>query len=365
MRKIKRFKIRKIVYKKIALLTLVVITLASCGAGRSTVSSEKASASLQDEVIQYGRKYIGKPYRYASKGPNSFDCSGYTSFVFKKFGYNLSPSSSGQDVQVPTIRRKEELKKGDLVFFEGRSHNGRVGHVGIVTDVKRNGEFDFIHASTSRGVIVSKSTEQYYASRYLRGGRVIEGEQMARTVVNESKQVAAKTTKKPRQPKRNNKEFNAYEPATAKKEPQKPSVPTVTPDKAEQNPIIQNEKSAAVAEVLAEERESEQIVIVQTDSTKNPQLAQRNVNTQEKEQDSINNMVFQAVTRPDTLSVPKPVVKNAPQDSTASVNHHTVKPGETLYSISRQYNCSVEQLKQWNPQLGSVLKSGETLTIQP
>ncbi len=365
MRKIKRFKIRKVVYKKLALLILVTVTLASCGAGRSSVSN-KASTNLQDEVIQYGRKYIGKPYRYASRGPNSFDCSGYTSFVFKKFGFNLSPSSSGQDEQVPTIRRKEELKKGDLVFFEGRSRNGRVGHVGIVTDVKRNGEFDFIHASTSRGVIVSKSTEQYYASRYLRGGRVIEGEQMARAVVDESKQVATKTAKKPRRSKRNGKEFNAYEPATAKKEPQKPSVPTVTPDKAEQNPIIQNEKSAEVAEVLAEEQESEQIIIVQTDSTKNPQLPQRNVDTQEQEQDSINNIVFQAVTRPDTLSVPKPVVQTVQQDSTTtSIVQHTVKMGETLYSISRQYNCSVEQLKQWNPQLGSVLKTGETLNIHP
>ena len=358
---------KEIVYKKIALLIFVEATLASCGAGRSTVSNKKASSTLQDEVIQYGKKYIGKPYRYASKGPNSFDCSGYTSFVFKKFGYNLSPSSSGQDQQVPTIRRKEELKKGDLVFFEGRSHNGRVGHVGIVTDVKSNGEFEFIHASTSRGVIVSKSTEQYYASRYLRGGRVIEGEQMARDVVKESKQVAA-TTKKQRQPKRRgNKEFNAYEPATAKKEPQKPTVPTVTPDKSkQQEPIIINEQSAAVAEVLAEEQESEEIIIVQTDSTKNPQLAQRNIDTQKKEQDSINNVVIQAINRPDTLSVPEPVVQTVQQDSTAAAAiHHTVKMGETLYSISRQYNCSVEQLKQWNPQLGNVLKTGETLNIRP
>lgn len=352
-------------YKKIALLILITVTLASCGAGRTAVSNKKTSSALQDDVIQYGRKYIGKPYRYAAKGPNSFDCSGYTSFVFKKFGFNLSPSSAGQDQQVPTVRRKEELVKGDLVFFEGRSRNGRVGHVGIVTDVKANGEFDFIHASTSRGVIVSKSTEQYYASRYLRGGRVIENEQMARAVVDESKQVAAKTTKKPRQPKRNNKEFNAYEPATAKKEPQKPSVPKITPDKSEQQePIIQNEKSAAVAEVLAEEKESEQIIIVQTDSTKTPQLTD-NTTAKEEQQDSINSIVFQAVTRPDKVRIPEPVVRTAPADSLSAALHHTVKPGETLYSISRQYNCSVEQLRQWNPQMSSSLKAGEKLTVRP
>ncbi len=160
-------------YKKIAFLLLITTLLASCGVGRNTVSSKK-NASIQDELIAYGRGYLGKPYRYAGKGPNAFDCSGYTAFVFKKFGYQLNASSSGQDRQVPSIDRKQDLTKGDLVFFEGRTRNGRVGHVGIVTHVKPNGEFDFIHASTVSGVIISQSTEPYYAARYLRGGRVIE-----------------------------------------------------------------------------------------------------------------------------------------------------------------------------------------------
>lgn len=351
-------------YKKIILLLFTTVLLASCGAGRSSVSNKKTSSTVQDELIQYGRKYIGKPYRYASRGPNSFDCSGYTSFVFKKFGYNLSPSSAGQDKQVPSVRRKEELRKGDLVFFEGRSHNGRVGHVGIVTAVKPNGEFDFIHASTSNGVIVSKSTEPYYASRYLRGGRVIEGEQLAATVVEESKQIAATKKTSSRSNQRGAKKYNAYEPATAKKQPKKPLIPTVTPDKSHQEPIIQNQETADVAEVLAEEKESEEIIIVQTDSTKNPQLAERSTNTEEQETDSINNIVIQAVTRRDSLTVPEPTAQKV-ENAVPPAIQHTVKMGETLYSISRQYNCSVEQLKQWNPQLGSVIKTGETLTIHP
>src|SRR5690554_2115572 len=42
---------------------------------------------------------------------------------------------------------------------------------------------------------------------------------------------------------------------------------------------------------------------------------------------------------------------------------HTVKMGETLFSISRQYRCTVDQLKAWNPQLSTVLKAGEILII--
>lgn len=43
--------------------------------------------------------------------------------------------------------------------------------------------------------------------------------------------------------------------------------------------------------------------------------------------------------------------------------NHTVQMGETLFSISRQYGCTVEQLKIWNPQLKSILKPGEALLI--
>src|SRR5690554_902240 len=158
---------------KVLTITLIALTLASCGIGKSTLPSKNRS-NIQDEVLSYSKKYIGKPYRYSGKGPNSFDCSGFTSFVFKNFGYKLNSSSSGQDRQFPTVAKKEDLTIGDLVFFEGRSRNGRVGHVGIVTEIYPNNNFKFIHSSTTSGVIISSSTEPYYSSRYLRGGRVLE-----------------------------------------------------------------------------------------------------------------------------------------------------------------------------------------------
>lgn len=162
------------VYKKIAAILFTTILLASCGAGRNTVTHKNTHTSIQNDLISYSRKFVGKPYRHAGKGPGSFDCSGFTSFVFREFGYKLNSSSEGQDRQFPTIGDTKDLKKGDLVFFEGRREDGRVGHVGIVTENRPDGTFKFIHASTNYGVIVSSSTEPYYASRYLRGGRVLE-----------------------------------------------------------------------------------------------------------------------------------------------------------------------------------------------
>jgi cell wall-associated NlpC family hydrolase len=70
---------------------------------------------------------------------------------------------------------KREIRPGDLVFFTGRNaRSKKVGHVGIVVDSGKNGNFIFIHASTSKGVTVTSSTEDYYRERYLSARRVVK-----------------------------------------------------------------------------------------------------------------------------------------------------------------------------------------------
>ena len=125
-----------------------------------------------DSLVSYAREYIGTPYGYGQSNGKRFDCSGFTSFVFSHYGYTLARSSREQYLEGDSVERGQ-WQVGDLVFFAGRNGGqSRVGHVGIV--VESNGEqFDFIHASTSRGVIVSHSTERYYASRYIGARRVL------------------------------------------------------------------------------------------------------------------------------------------------------------------------------------------------
>lgn len=122
------------------------------------------------ELLDYASQFKGTRYRSGSSSPKGFDCSGFTSFVFKKFGYNLSRSSSAQVSNGMPIA-KENLRPGDLVFFNGRSVGKRVGHVGIVTKVNQTGSFEFIHASYT-GVCVSSSEEIYYRRRYVGACRV-------------------------------------------------------------------------------------------------------------------------------------------------------------------------------------------------
>lgn len=123
------------------------------------------------DLLAEANKHLGKPYRHGMKGPNAFDCSGFTSYVYKQFGYKISPASRIQYTDGVSVDRKH-LRKGDLVFFTSRSSGSNVGHVGMVVSANNEtGEFQFIHASI-RGVRVS-ACEGYYARRYVGARRII------------------------------------------------------------------------------------------------------------------------------------------------------------------------------------------------
>ena len=109
------------------------------------------------------------------QGPNAFDCSGFTSFVYGRENVKILRSSRSQYTQGTPISQIADLKKGDLVFFGGRGSHRSVGHVGIVTDVDPEGnKFSFVHASSSGGVRISSSNETYYSRRYIGARRIVE-----------------------------------------------------------------------------------------------------------------------------------------------------------------------------------------------
>ncbi|MBR1630921.1 MAG: C40 family peptidase [Paludibacteraceae bacterium] len=148
----------------------------------------EADRLLADSLITYARQYIGRPYRYATHGPNTFDCSGYTSFVYAHFGIRLSRSSSEQGHQAKHIGRKH-IRKGDLVFFSGRRISKHIGHVGIVVNPDTAGGFTFIHAAVQSGVCISHSTEAYYVPRILSFGRVINDQRQSEVAADQQAEV--------------------------------------------------------------------------------------------------------------------------------------------------------------------------------
>ena len=135
-------------------------------------SFEGIPDSIAQSIIDYSKQFLGTPYRRGTKGPNTFDCSGFTSFIFKNFGYRLSPACVVQANEGTKVI-KEELKTGDLVFFKGRNaKSNRVGHVGIVVSNDGTGNISFIHACR-RGVKIDElSKSGYYQPRYITGLRI-------------------------------------------------------------------------------------------------------------------------------------------------------------------------------------------------
>jgi len=157
---------------------LIILTLTAIAPVLSTPITDTTSVTteeLAERIIQEAMKYNGSRYRYGGTGGHGFDCSGFTSFIFEKFGYNLDHSSRGQAKQGRGVNGSfSELQKGDIVVFSGRRKSKTPGHVGIFISLCENGDdFTFIHASTSSGIIVSHMKEPYYDGRFLGARRFI------------------------------------------------------------------------------------------------------------------------------------------------------------------------------------------------
>lgn len=125
-----------------------------------------------DDILSQATSLIGSRYRSGSKGPNAFDCSGFTSYVFGQSNIVIGNSSRDQYARNIPIQRKE-MQAGDLVFFTSPGSGRAVGHVGIVLDFDPiTDTFTFIHASSKGGVKISNSTDGYYTNRYVGVRRV-------------------------------------------------------------------------------------------------------------------------------------------------------------------------------------------------
>lgn len=157
------------------------------GINTSAKSTKEKTNPQIDNLINFAYRFKGVPYRLGANGPTRFDCSGFTSYVFKEFGYKLNRRASHQ-VQNGKKVERGNLQPGDLVFFGGRSNRGGIGHVGIITEVDANGQdFYFIHAATRTGITVNHSTHSYYKARYRGACRVIQPTEPQPSLLDELK----------------------------------------------------------------------------------------------------------------------------------------------------------------------------------
>lgn len=129
-----------------------------------------ASNTKADKVIKKAKSFIGEvKYVYGASSPQSgkSDCSGFTSYVFRTTaGKNIGRTALAQS-QKGTKVQKKNLKKGDLVIFQG-TYKAGASHVGIYA-----GSGKFVHCSSSGGVKVSNLNDSYYVKHWQQGRRVL------------------------------------------------------------------------------------------------------------------------------------------------------------------------------------------------
>lgn len=164
------------------LFALVLLTgcLSSCGTKVPSYDYQalaKASVRLGMDINMEDNKqlyievanWIGVSYLPEGMDTHGVDCSGFICQVYKNvYKKRLERNTAGQLKKNCNPISMSHLKEGDLVFFSSKQSKGNVAHVGIYLK-----EDKFVHASISKGVIISSLKESYYAKNWITGGRVI------------------------------------------------------------------------------------------------------------------------------------------------------------------------------------------------
>lgn len=118
-----------------------------------------------ETIVNYAAQFLGTPYVYGGSSPSGFDCSGFTSYVYKSFGYSLNRTAAGQNSNGIWVSRAN-LKPGDIVLF---NTSGGISHAGIYV-----GNDQFIHAvKPGTPVQYDSLSSTYYSTRYVSARRII------------------------------------------------------------------------------------------------------------------------------------------------------------------------------------------------
>lgn len=132
---------------------------------RMSRGGSESTPEVAYDIVDLACSKIGSPYVWAAAGPDIFDCSGFTKYVFNNYGIDL-PHYTGSQIRYGRGVSKTNLEPGDLVFFNTDGYS--VSHVGIYM-----GNNQFVHAASGNGrVMVSGLGEDYYSSRFVGARRI-------------------------------------------------------------------------------------------------------------------------------------------------------------------------------------------------
>lgn len=155
-------------FKFIHLWVFAFLLCTSCGVvGKKKI--DNSTSGRTQKVLKEAHSFLGTPYKYGGTNKRGMDCSGLVWTAFQEIGIQL-PRVSREQAQNGTKIKLSRVQPGDLLFF--KTSGLRISHVGIVDEIKK-GEIFFIHASSSKGVIISSLENSYWNKRFVKAVRYI------------------------------------------------------------------------------------------------------------------------------------------------------------------------------------------------
>lgn len=130
------------------------------------------STDIATRITEYAKGFLGTKYRYGGTTKQGMDCSGLVYQSFLNAADIFLPRSSREMAKQGKRIRRNEIRKGDLVFFKTNPRSNVINHIGIVIE-NNKGDIDFIHSSTSKGVMISGLDDMYWNKVFVQARRVL------------------------------------------------------------------------------------------------------------------------------------------------------------------------------------------------
>lgn len=157
--------------RKALFFLMISLLMSACSSSKNTIYNSKKPITKADRIIATALQFKNVKYKFGGTTRKGMDCSG---LVYVAFG--------AENIQLPRISRDmakkgrkialKNVKKGDLVFFKISRNSNKINHVGLITSIK-NGHIYFIHATSSKGVIVSSLSEKYWKKNFVKATTVL------------------------------------------------------------------------------------------------------------------------------------------------------------------------------------------------
>lgn len=148
------------------LLVILSVVMSACSSSKSVVKHKEKSLSKADKIVVNAMQYKGVRYKFGGITKKGMDCSGVVYTAYRS-----------QNIVLPRVSRDMakkgrktplyKVKKGDLVFFKTGKSKRNINHVGLVISHK-NQQIQFIHSTSSRGVIVSSMSQKYWKKAFVK-----------------------------------------------------------------------------------------------------------------------------------------------------------------------------------------------------